>query len=90
MYLILFLGIAILSYVVQSNLNSKFKKYSKIPIASGLSGREVAEKMLRDNGINNVTVTCIRGYLTDTTTPPMALSTCPRLCTIVVLLPQPR
>lgn len=65
MYLILFIGIAILSYVVQSNLNSKFKKYSKIPIASGLSGREVAEKMLRDNGINNVTVTCTPGYLTD-------------------------
>ena len=65
MYLILFFGIAILSYVVQSNLNSKFKKYSKIPIASGLSGREVAEKMLRDNGINNVTVTCTQGYLTD-------------------------
>ena len=65
MYLILFFGIAILSYVVQSNLNSKFKKYSKIPIASGLSGSEVAEKMLRDNGINNVTVTCTKGYLTD-------------------------
>ena len=65
MYLILFIGIAILSYVVQSNLNSKFKKYSKIPIASGLSGREVAKKMLRDNGINNVTVTCTQGYLTD-------------------------
>lgn len=65
MYLILFIGIAILSYMVQSNLNSKFKKYSKIPIASGLSGREVAEKMLRDNGINNVTVTCTQGYLTD-------------------------
>ncbi len=65
MYLILFIGIAIFSYVVQSNLNSKFKKYSKIPIASGLSGREVAEKMLRDNGINNVTVTCTQGYLTD-------------------------
>lgn len=69
MYLILFIGIAILSYVVQSNLNSKFKKYSKIPIASGLSGREVAEKMLRDNGINNVTVTCTKGYLTDHYTP---------------------
>lgn len=90
MYLILFIGIAILSYVVQSNLNSKFKKYSKIPIASGLSGREVAEKMLRDNGINNVTVTCTQGYLTDHYNPPMALSTCPRLCTTAVLLPQPR
>ena len=69
MYLILFIGIAILSYVVQSNLNSKFKKYSKIPIASGLSGREVAEKMLRDNGINNVTVTCTKGSLPDHYTP---------------------
>lgn len=90
MYLILFIGIAILSYVVQSNLNSKFKKYSKIPIASGLSGREVAEKMLRDNGINNVTVTCTKVTSPTTTTPPMALSTCPRLCTTAVLLPQPR
>ena len=82
MYLILFIGIAILSYVVQSNLNSKFKKYSKIPIASGLSGREVAEKMLRDNAPKVTSPT--------TTTPPMALSTCPRLCTTAVLLPQPR
>lgn len=65
MYWILFIGIALLSYVVQSNLNSKFKKYSKIPLSSGMTGREVAEKMLHDNGIYNVTVTCTQGYLTD-------------------------
>ena len=65
MYLILFVGIAIISFLVQSNLNSKFKKYSKVRLASGLTGREVAEQMLRDNGIYNVRVTCVPGHLTD-------------------------
>ena len=50
MYLILFIAIALLSFVVQTNLNSKFKKFSKVPLASGMTGREVAEKMLHDNG----------------------------------------
>ncbi|MDO4929692.1 MAG: zinc metallopeptidase [Bacteroidales bacterium] len=62
---ILFIGIALVSYLVQANLQSKFKRYSKVPIASGLTGREVAEKMLRDNGIYNVTVTSTQGHLTD-------------------------
>ena len=65
MYWILFIGIAILSYVVQANLQSKFKKYSKIPTGNGMSGREVAEKMLRDNGIYDVKVTSTPGMLTD-------------------------
>lgn len=65
MYLILFIGIAIVSYLVQANLNSKFKKFSRVPLASGLTGREVAEKMLRDNGIYNVQVVSTPGYLTD-------------------------
>lgn len=65
MYWILFIGIALISYVVQQNLNSKFKKYSKVPLSSGMTGREVAEKMLHDNGIYNVTVTSTPGYLTD-------------------------
>lgn len=60
---ILFLGIAIISYFVQANLKSKFEKYSKMPI--GLTGREVAEKMLRDNGIYDVKVTSTPGMLTD-------------------------
>ena len=64
-YWIIFIGIALLSFVVQQNLNSKFKKFSKVPLTSGLSGREVAEKMLHDNGIYNVMVTCTPGYLTD-------------------------
>lgn len=65
MYFILFIGIALLSFLVQSNLQSKFKKYSKVPVAGGLTGRDVAEKMLRDNGIYNVKVTCTPGHLTD-------------------------
>lgn len=65
LYWILFIGIALISYAVQANLNSKFKKYSKVNLASGMTGCEVAEKMLRDNGIYNVKVTCTQGYLTD-------------------------
>ena len=53
---IIFIGIALLSYAVQANLQSKFKRFSREPLASGLTGREVAEKMLHDNGIYNVTV----------------------------------
>ena len=62
---IIFIGIALLSYIVQANLNSKFKKFSKIPLANGMTGRDVAEKMLRDNGIYDVKVTCVEGHLTD-------------------------
>lgn len=64
-YWILFIGIALLSFAVQANLKSKMKRFSAVPIASGLTGREVAEKMLRDNGIYNVTVTSTPGNLTD-------------------------
>ena len=62
-YLILFIGIAIASFIVQQNLKSKFEKFSKMPI--GITGKEVAEKMLRDNGIYDVTVTSTPGMLTD-------------------------
>lgn len=62
---IIFIGIALLSYGVQFNLNRKFKKYSQEPLRNGMTGREVAEKMLRDNGIYNVRVTCTPGQLTD-------------------------
>ena len=65
MYLIIFIGVTILSWVVQANLQSIFKKYSQVPLNGGMTGREVAEKMLRDNGIYNVTVTCTPGHLTD-------------------------
>ena len=63
MYWILFITIAILSWAVSGLMNSRFKKYSKVSLP--LTGREVAEKMLRDNGIYDVTVTCTPGHLTD-------------------------
>lgn len=50
---------------VSNRLKSKFKKYSKIPTSSGLSGKEIAQKMLEDNGINNVKIISVPGRLTD-------------------------
>lgn len=61
--LIIVIGIA--GYVVQARLQSVFKKYSKVPFPGGLTGAEVAEKMLRDNNIHNVKVTHVSGHLTD-------------------------
>lgn len=55
----------ILSFVVSTMLKSKFKKYSRIPIDNGMTGRDVAEKMLHDNGIYDVKVTSTSGMLTD-------------------------
>ena len=53
------------SLLVQYQMKSRFAKYSKEFLPSGLTGREVAEKMLHDNGIYDVTVGCIEGTLTD-------------------------
>lgn len=55
----------ILSWIVSATLKSKFKKYSKIPVDSGMSGKDIAERMLRDNGIFDVRVESINGSLTD-------------------------
>ncbi|MCD8318190.1 MAG: zinc metallopeptidase [Paraprevotella sp.] len=65
MYCILFIGIAVVSWLVQSNLKNKFEKYSKIPIDGGLTGRDIALKMLHDNGIDDVQVISTPGALTD-------------------------
>ena len=62
-YIFLFLGIAIVSYIVQANLKKKFEQYSKMPI--GMTGRDIAIKMLHDNGIYDVKVTSTPGMLTD-------------------------
>jgi Zn-dependent membrane protease YugP len=62
---ILFIGIAIAGWLVQSRLQSKFKKYSRIPLRNGMTGKEVAEKMLHENGIYDVQVISTRGQLTD-------------------------
>lgn len=65
MYFIIFIVLMVASLIVQRTLTSRIEKYSKIQLNSGLSGKQVAEKMLRDNGINDVQVTCTGGYLTD-------------------------
>ena len=57
--------VMVLSILVQSMLQSRFNKYSKIPVANGMSGAEIAEKMLRDNGIYDVKVVSTHGTLTD-------------------------
>jgi Zn-dependent membrane protease YugP len=59
---LLFLGI---SFIVSMVLKSKFTKYSKVPLSNGMSGREIAEKMLRENGIYDVKVTSVNGFLSD-------------------------
>lgn len=59
---ILFIG---LSLVVSMILRGKFKTYGKIPLSNGLTGRQVAEKMLKENGIYDVQVTSVQGFLSD-------------------------
>jgi Zn-dependent membrane protease YugP len=58
----LFLGI---SFLVSAVLKSKFTKYSKIPLSTGLTGKGVAERMLRENGIYDVQVISVEGFLSD-------------------------
>jgi uncharacterized protein len=62
---IIFLVFMGISWLISNQLRSKFKQYSKVPVNSGLTGREVAEKMLHDNGIYDVKVISTRGQLTD-------------------------
>ncbi len=62
---IIFIGVMILSWIVSANLKSKFKNYSKIPVENGMSGKEIAEKMLRENGIFDVRIESVPGKLTD-------------------------
>ncbi|MDR0749968.1 MAG: zinc metallopeptidase [Tannerellaceae bacterium] len=64
-YWIIFIGTALLSWLVSHRLQSKFEKYSKVPLPSGMTGKEVAERMLRDNGIYDVRVISTPGHLTD-------------------------
>lgn len=62
---ILFGLIAIVSFIVSQTLQSKFKKYSKVPLSNGMTGRDIALKMLHDNGIYDVQVISTAGQLTD-------------------------
>ena len=53
------------SFLVQNMLQRRFEKYSKVPLSNGMTGAEVARKMMNDNGIYDVKVECIPGMLTD-------------------------
>jgi Zn-dependent membrane protease YugP len=59
---LVFLGISV---IVSLILKSRFAAYSKIPLASRLTGKEIAEKMLRENGIYDVKVVSVEGFLSD-------------------------
>jgi hypothetical protein len=65
MLFVIIISFMLLSWIVSSRLKKKFRKYAQIPLSSGLSGRETAELMLRDNGIHDVSVVSVEGQLTD-------------------------
>ena len=63
--MILMGGIMLASWLVSSRLKNKFEKYSKLHLQNGMSGQEIAEKMLADHGIRDVKVISVAGQLTD-------------------------
>ncbi len=63
--LILMGAIMLASWLVSSRLKSKFEHYSKLQLRNGMSGKEIAEKMLADHGIRDVKVISVEGQLTD-------------------------
>lgn len=65
MFWIIIIGSMVASFIVGKILQSKFNKYTKVPLATGLSGREVAERMLRESNIHDVRVVSVPGRLTD-------------------------
>lgn len=65
MFWMILIGSMLLSWLASSNIKRKFKKYSQVGLSMGLSGREVAELMLRDHGLYDVKVVSVRGRLTD-------------------------
>lgn len=65
MIYVIFGVFALISWLVQNSLKSKFKKYSQIAIPNGMTGKDVAQKMLADNGIYDVKVISVEGQLTD-------------------------
>lgn len=65
MIYLIFITIALASWAVSARLQSKFKKYSQLPLRNGMTGKDIAEKMLRDSGITDVRVISTAGHLTD-------------------------
>ncbi|MFT7587855.1 MAG: Zn-dependent membrane protease YugP [Limisphaerales bacterium] len=64
-YYIITILFGLLGKMASGKLQSRFKEYSAMPTESGLSGKEIAEKMLRDSGITDVKVVSVKGALTD-------------------------
>lgn len=64
-YYLLIGGIMLMSWLVSNTLKRKFQQYSKVHLRNGMSGAEIAEKMLADHGINDVKVVSTPGRLTD-------------------------
>lgn len=62
---VIFIGFTLLSWLISNQLKRRFVKYSKIPTANGMTGRDVVEKMLKDHGISGVKIGSIEGQLTD-------------------------
>lgn len=62
---ILIIVIAIVSFIVQWRFKNNFKKFSEMPLSSGITGRDIAEKMLNDHGIHDVQIISVEGSLTD-------------------------
>jgi Zn-dependent membrane protease YugP len=62
---IIFIAFTLLSWLVSSQLKSRFKKYSQLPTANGMTGRDVAERMLQDHGISGVRIGSVGGQLSD-------------------------
>lgn len=62
---LIFIAVMLLSWLIQTTLQSRFNKYSRVPSPHGLTGSDIARLMLRQNGINDVTVQSVRGRLTD-------------------------
>ena len=65
MIYVIFIAFALISFLVQKVLQTKFDNYSKVAIPNGLTGKDIAEKMLRDNGITDVSVISTEGRQTD-------------------------
>ncbi len=64
-YYLIIIVISLASMWVSNTLKRKFKKYSALSLRNGMSGKEIAEKMLADHGIRDVKVISVRGFLTD-------------------------
>ena len=62
---VFFLAYALVSWLISNQLKRRFEEYSKIPTSNGMSGKDVAQKMLRDYGIQGVTIESVEGRLTD-------------------------